>query len=261
MATAREELADVLRQSRIDAGFDSHGALARKLNVSRPVVSRAENASHPVPSDAVLAAWAGATGVGLDVLMELAGRAKSGTPDWFMVYRQAEAAADTLRCWSPVQVPGLLQAESYARATLAVEPYTAERLAELVAARMERQAVIGHAYVTAIIDQHVLERPIGSPAVMAEQCAHLGSMAGRADVALHVIPEGANVGLWGGFDLATRDNVTTVCLTAIEDITSTAGKLVAKTMQAFERILGAALPRAGSLDRVRVAEETWNKQT
>jgi transcriptional regulator with XRE-family HTH domain len=239
MATAREELADVLRQSRIDAGFDSHGALARKLNVSRPVVSRAENAAHPVPSDAVLAAWAGATGVGLDVLMELAERAKSGTPDWFMVYRHAEAAADTLRCWSPVQVPGLLQAESYARATLAVEPYTAERLAELVTARMERQAVIGRAYVTAIIDQHVLERPIGSPAVMAEQCARLGSLAERADVALHVIPEGANVGLWGGFDLATRDNVTTVCLTAIEDITSTAGKLVAKTMQAFERILVA----------------------
>jgi transcriptional regulator with XRE-family HTH domain len=260
MATPREQLADVLRQSRIDAGYVSHGALARKLNVSRPVVSRAENASHPVPSDAVLAAWAGATGAGLDILMELAQRAKSGTPDWFMLYRQAEAVADILRCWSPVQVPGLLQAEPYAQATLAVEPYTAGRLAELVTARMERQAVIGRAYVTAIIDQHVLQRPVGSPAIMAEQCDHLMSMAERADIALHVIPEGTNMGLWGGFDLATRDNVTTVCLTAIEDITSTAGDLVAKTMQAFERMLGAALPRAESLDRVRVAEETWKTQ-
>jgi hypothetical protein len=95
---------------------------------------------------------------------------------------------------------------------------------------------------------------------MAEQCDHLMSMAERADIALHVIPEGTNMGLWGGFDLATRDNVTTVCLTAIEDITSTAGDLVAKTMQAFERMLGAALPRAESLDRVRVAEETWKTQ-
>jgi transcriptional regulator with XRE-family HTH domain len=260
MSTAREQLAEVLRQARIDGGFGSHGALARKLNVSRPVVTRAENPAHPVPSDAVLAAWAGATGVGLDVVRELAARAKSGTPDWFMLYRQAEAAADTVRCWSPVQVPGLLQAESYARETLAVEPYPAGRLAELLAARMERQVVIGRAYVTAVIDQHVLERPIGSPAVMAEQCARLGSLAERADIALHVIPEGTNMGLWGGFDLATRDNVTTVCLTAIEDITSTAGNLVAMTMQAFERLLGAALPRAASLDRVRVAEETWNKQ-
>jgi hypothetical protein len=85
-------------------------------------------------------------------------------------------------------------------------------------------------------------------------------MAECSDVALHVIPEGTNVGLWGGFDLATRDNVTTVCLTAIEDMTSTAGDLVAKTMRAFERMLGAALPGAESLDRVRVAEEIWKAQ-
>src|ERR1700720_2148495 len=173
MTTPREQLANLLRQSRIDAGYGSHGALARKLNVSRPVVTRAENPAHPVPSDAILAAWAGATGAALDTLTDLAQRAKSGTPDWFMPYRQAESQADTLRGWSPVQIPGLLQAESYARATLAGEPYTAERLAELVTARMERQAVIGRAYVTAIIDQHVLQRPVGSPAIMAEQCAHL----------------------------------------------------------------------------------------
>jgi transcriptional regulator with XRE-family HTH domain len=65
MATPREQLADMLRQSRIDAGYGSHGALARKLNVSRPVITKAENAAHPVPSDALLAAWAGATGVPL----------------------------------------------------------------------------------------------------------------------------------------------------------------------------------------------------
>ena len=98
MTTPREQLADMLRQSRVDAGFGSHGALARKLNVSRPVIGKAENASQPVPSDAVLAAWAGATGVGLDVLTDLAQRAKSGTPDWLMPYRQAEAEAGILRC-------------------------------------------------------------------------------------------------------------------------------------------------------------------
>ena len=62
MTTPREQLANMLRQSRIDAGYGSHAAPARKLNVSRPVVSKAENASQPVPSDAVLAAWAGGHG-------------------------------------------------------------------------------------------------------------------------------------------------------------------------------------------------------
>lgn len=70
MATPREQLAELLRQARLDAGFGSHGALARKLNVSRPVVTRAENPAHPVPSDAVLAAWAGATGAGLAIAAE-----------------------------------------------------------------------------------------------------------------------------------------------------------------------------------------------
>src|SRR5580693_5055127 len=127
----------MLRQSRLDAGYESHGALAKRLNVSRPVITRAENAGHPVPSDAVLAAWAGVTGAALDMFTGLAQRAKSGTPDWFMPYRQAEAEASILRCWSPVLVPGVLQTESYMRAVLSVEPYTPERLDELVSARLE----------------------------------------------------------------------------------------------------------------------------
>lgn len=50
---------------------------------------------------------------------------------------------------------------------------------------------------------------------MAEQCASLAVMAERPDVALHVIPEGANMGLWGGFAMAARDGAVTVCLNAI----------------------------------------------
>jgi transcriptional regulator with XRE-family HTH domain len=260
MATAREQLADMLRQSRIEAGYGSHGALARKLNVSRPVITKAENAAHPVPSDAILAAWAGVTGAPLDTLIELAHRAKSGTPDWFMSYRQAEAQAQTLRCWAPLVIPGLLQVESYARAVLSVENYAPARLAELVTARLERQSVIGRAYLTAIIDQPVLNRLIGSPAVMAEQCAQLAATAEQPNVAMHIVPEGANMGLWGACDLATMDSTTTVCLTTLEDITSAAPNLVAKALRAYEQLLGAAMPRAESLDLIRTAEERWKAQ-
>lgn len=260
MATPREQLADLLRQSRIDAGYASHGALAKKLNMSRPVVTRAENPANPVPSDAVLAAWSGATGVPLDALTDLAQRAKSGTPEWFMPYRQAEAEADTLRCWSPLLVPGVLQTESYMRAVLSVEPYTAEQLDKLVGARLERQSVIGRTYLTVVIDQHVIQRPIGSPAIMAEQCAHLADMAERPDIALHVIPEGTNVGLWGAYDIASRDGTATVRLTTLEDVTSTADHLIVKAIQAYERMLGAALPRIESYERIRMAEGQWKTQ-
>lgn len=261
MPTPREQLASLLRQSRLDAGYESHGALAKKLNVSRPVVSKAENPAQPVPSDAVLAAWAGATGVALDTLTDLAQRAKSGTPDWFMPYRQAEAQASILRCWSPLLVPGVLQTESYMRAVLSVEPYTVGQLDELVSARLERQAVIGRAYLTAVIDQHVLHRLIGSAPVMAEQCAHLLSMAERPGIALHVVPEGTNVGLWGAFDIAARDTAATVRLETVEDVTSAASGLVGKATVAFERILGAALPRIASHELiVKVAEEQWKME-
>jgi transcriptional regulator with XRE-family HTH domain len=251
--TPREQLASILKQSRTEAGFDSHEALAKRLNVSRPVVSKAENPAQPVPSDALLAAWAGMTGVPLDTLADLARRAKSGTPDWFMPYLTAEATATTLRFWGPLLVPGLLQTEGYAHAH--------EQSAEVVAARLERQRVIGRARVTAIIDHTVLLRRIGPPQIMADQCAHLAALAESQAVRLHVAPEGANVGLGGAFGIAAKDGMATVSLTtAIRDVTSTAADVVDDALNLFEVILGASLPAVASLEFLRSQEETWKAQ-
>jgi hypothetical protein len=228
--------------------------------VSRPVVTKAENAAHPVPSDAILAAWAGATGVALDTLTDLAQRAKSGTPDWFMPYRQAEAGASILRYWSPIVVPGIAQTPGYMRALFEDEGHLLGRIEELATARLERQSVIGRVYVTMIIGQHVLYRLVGSPAVMVEQCAYLANVAERSGVAVHVLPDGVNMGVWGAFDIATGGD-STVRLEAIEDVTSTARDLVSKASVAFERILGAALPRSESLTLIRSAEGQWKTQT
>ena len=260
MPTPREQLSNILKQARTEAGFDSQGALAKRLNVSRPVISKAENPAQPVPSDALLAAWAGMTGAPLDPLMDLSHRAKSGTPEWFMPYLAAEAAASMLRYWAPLLLPGVLQTEAYARAVLSVERYAPGKLAELVDSRMERQQVLGKARVTAIIDHHVLQRCIGSAAIMAEQCAHLITVTERADVALHVVPEGVNVGLWGAFAIASRDGMATVNLHTLRDVSGTATDLVDEALQAYELILGAALPRTDSLDFVRERESQWKTQ-
>ena len=89
--------------------------------------------------------------------------------------------------------------------------------------------MIGRVYLTVIIDQHVTQRLIGSAAVMAEQCGHLADLAERPDIALHVIAESVNVGLWGAFDIAARDGAVTVRLETIEDIPSTAPALVGRS--------------------------------
>jgi transcriptional regulator with XRE-family HTH domain len=260
MPTPREQLAEVLRRARLDAGFESHGALAKRLNVSRPVITRAENASHPVPSDALLAAWAGATGIGLDKLNELAERARSGVPDWFVPWLAPESSATLLRYWSPFIVPGIGQTKAYMHALFADEGHDLGAADEMVAARLQRQQVIGRIPVTIIIGYHVLYRVVGSPAVMSVQMGHLSTLAERSMVALHVLPETVTTGSYGELGIATGGDGTTVSMPTLQDITSTEPKMVGKALVAWERLLGAALPRSDSLTLIRSPEGQWKEK-
>lgn len=261
MPNPREQLAQELKQARLDAGCKTHGEFAKKLHVSRSLVAKAESPNQPVPSDALLATWAEKTEANLGVLEDLAKRARGGLPDWFVEYRGAESDADTLRVWGgPALVPGLGQTEEYARSLLAVERYAPERLGELVAARMKRQQIIGRAYLVMILDYAALQRMIGSPQVMAEQCAHVISLAQRPNVSLHVVPEGANVGTWGALNIASTGTLVTVNMGAFEDVPTTDTGLAARALQAFERILGAALNLEDSLDFLQAREGHWKEQ-
>ena len=65
------------------------------------------------------------------------------------------------------------------------------------------------------------------------------------------------MGLWGAFDIATRDSAATVRIQTVEDMTSTAPGHGRQGDGAFERILGAALPCAESLALIRAMEEQW----
>jgi hypothetical protein len=258
--TPREELAALLRNARKAAGYSSQGAYAKSVPCSRPLISRAESATQPVPSADVLSGYV-AIGADEAEIKRLIEAMSSGSPEWFMPYMRAEAEAHTLRCWSPMLVPGLAQTPAYMRALFEDEGHLLGRIDELATARLERQTVIGRTHVTLIISQHVLYRLVGSPAIMSDQCAHLASMAEYSGVGVHVLPDGVNMGGSGAFDIASGDSVTTVRLETIEDVTSTARDLVIKAMQAFERILGAALPCSESLALIRTAEGKWKTQT
>jgi transcriptional regulator with XRE-family HTH domain len=135
--TPREELADLLQRARVEAGYGSQGALAKRLNVSRPVISKAESASQPPPSEAILAAWAGATGAPLDRLNELAERARSGVPDWFVPWLAPESNATLLRYWSPFIVPGIAQTKAYMHALFEDEGHLLDHADEMASARLQ----------------------------------------------------------------------------------------------------------------------------
>jgi transcriptional regulator with XRE-family HTH domain len=90
-------------------------------------------------------------------------------PAWFRGWPNVEREAATLRWWEPMVVPGLLQTREYARAILGVQPgITEDRLEELLAARMDRQAVLSGEpppFLWCLLDESMLHRCVGSPKV------------------------------------------------------------------------------------------------
>lgn len=261
MATPRKRLADQLKEARLKAEYATQAALARELNLARPVISKAENPQYPPPSVEVVTAWAKATRISVDPLLDLIERCKSGKPDWFVPYASAEAAATSLRLWGPLLVPGLIQTESYARSVLEIGGYSGPRLEELVATRMDRQGIIGRARITVVIDHSVLQRPLGSAQVMTEQCDRLIELSESNQVRVHVVPYGTNIGLYGAFDIATREGAVTVNLTSLRDVTSTDATMGEEALSAFDDILAAALPRKESIDCIRTQRDNWRDQS
>lgn len=260
MATPREQLAALLRQARLDAGFGSHGVLARKLNVSRPVVTRAENPAHPVPSDAVLAAWAGATGAGLDVITDLAQRARSGPPGWFAKWADIEARASLIRWFEPLLIPGLLQTESYARAVLAWKPDSASAEVNLKN-RLARQSVLDRAELRVVILESVLYREVGDAATMGEQVRHLLAVGNRPSVMLQVVADTPSVAgaLGGAFAIAAEGaaDVAAYAESNIQGLVYTDPDLIARATRVFDGLRTDALPWTQTQDLLEKAGERW----
>jgi transcriptional regulator with XRE-family HTH domain len=254
-----------LRRARVAAGFSSQDALAAKLGFDRTVVAKAETGERP-PTVDVLAAWCQACHLDDELfgrLAVLARRADGPVPSWFEDWLQAEGRAHTLRFWQPLIVPGLLQTADYARALFLAGGADDGKADELVAVRLERQSVFDRAnppHVVTILDESVLHRLIGSPAIMTDQLGHLGAMAERPNVQVQVVPSarGANAGLSGGFSLASCDDAPDVlAMLAVEDVTEERRSLVRHAALVFDLVRGDALPREESRALILEAAEQW----
>jgi transcriptional regulator with XRE-family HTH domain len=103
-------------------------------------------------------------------------------------------------------VPGLLQTEEYARALMSVHELGAEKAERFVRSRRVRQEVLDRAdppTMSFVVDESVLLRAIGGPAVMRAQLQRLLDLGQREHVAIRVLPLalGEHVGLRGPFVL------------------------------------------------------------
>ena len=174
-------------------------------------------------------------------------------PDGVPAYVGLETAATSIDIYMSLIVPALLQTADYARAIIgAVRPdLPRAEIDRRVELRMSRQALLDRddpPELRVLLDEAVLQRPVGGPAVMAAQLRRLLEDAQRPAVTLRVLPivTGAHAGMDGpftifGFPAPAEPDV--VALDSAADALYLEGaEDLRRYRRVFERLLPAALP-------------------
>ncbi|WP_107475264.1 helix-turn-helix domain-containing protein [Streptomyces sp. F-1] len=135
-------------------------------------------------------------------------RARTRHPEWYRDYAGLEALAVSLHDYSTMGVLGLLQTEEYARAVFTQRhpPLDEETIAKRVADRLSRQQIFERwplPEFSFVMEQAVLERPIGGDEVHQGQLRHLLHIGRMRNVQLQVMPTAREVhpSLGGSFTL------------------------------------------------------------
>ncbi|GIG91272.1 transcriptional regulator [Plantactinospora endophytica] len=244
----------------------TQAALGERVHFSDTHVSAVETGTKPIKLDYLRAVddELGAGGFLVELWEELV---RDGTaPAWFRDWLEIERRAIALRWFETAYVPGLLQTEAYARATLAGERLTPDEVDQLVTARLDRQAILTKdrpPLITAVVDQAVIERGAeGAKSMMAEQLAHIVACAQLPFVQLQVVPTtvGMYPGYGGPFTLADlpdnrraghADNQLAARIgDGAEDVATLVGR--------WERIRGYALPVDQSLELIKKVATSWS---
>ncbi|MYT23009.1 helix-turn-helix domain-containing protein [Streptomyces sp. SID7760] len=133
---------------------------------------------------------------------------RRGLASWFRAWAEHEEEAIALNTYESRSVPGLLQTEPYARALVSavLPPPTAEEAEARIAARMDRQKLLSRTPYTVfsfILEEGVVERQTGGPAVTRQLVDHLLECADLPNVDLQIMPKVSprHAGLGGAFQL------------------------------------------------------------
>jgi transcriptional regulator with XRE-family HTH domain len=205
---ARQELAERLRDLRLDAGLTAR-ALSAAAGWHEAKTSRIESAKQ-APSDADIQAWCqvcGAPSQGPD-LIAASRAADSMYMEWRRLHRTGLRRAQQSRLplyertrvfkvYCSTVIPGFLQTPGYANALMsAITAFrgTPDDVEEAVGARMNRNRLLhaaGHRF-TMLVEESVLRYRLGDSEIMAAQLGHLLSAIALPSVSLGVIPFSAS---------------------------------------------------------------------
>lgn len=163
-----------------------------------------------------------------------------------------EAEAESVRWYSPMLVPGLLQTEAYAREVvrsglLIAPPGEIERRVQVKMTRQRALTKDGPPQLSVVLDEAAVLRQVGSPEVVREQLAHLITMAGRPNIMIQVLPlaVGAHPATTGEFTILGFPELVAPDVVYLENMTSDLyvereGEVYRYTL-AFDRLRGLAL--------------------
>jgi hypothetical protein len=118
-----------------------------------------------------------------------------------------EDDAAVLRTYQPNLVPGLLQTERYAWELIGTQSdLPLEAVRRQASLRAMRQRVLSRddaPHLAVILDEAVLRRPVGVPAVMREQYGRLAEVANTPGVTIQVLPfnAGTHLAMGVGFHI------------------------------------------------------------
>lgn len=202
------ELADL----RAQAGM-SLREVAERLDWSAPTISRIENGkrdSTPEEIASLLVLYK-VTGARNDRLVNMARTiaqpgwcemSRAGLYGQLIALRAFEAEATKISGLSMIMIMGLLQAPGYIRALMESGEVPSESIEQNIAARLERQQILNRRRppaVHATLDEMVLRRAVGGPAVMAEQLRHLVKMSARPNITVQVLRQAVHAGADGPY--------------------------------------------------------------
>jgi transcriptional regulator with XRE-family HTH domain len=135
-----------------------------------------------------------------------------------------EAEASSFWTYQQGIIPGLLQTEAHARAVIRgmAPAATTEEVERRVTTRMQRQGVLDHLSLWAILDEAALRRQVGTPEEMREQITHLREANQRPGVTLqfHPFDAGPHPALLGSFVLLKFGEPELTDIVYIEGLTS-----------------------------------------
>jgi transcriptional regulator with XRE-family HTH domain len=271
------QLAAELRRLRDAATLTGEEAAAR-LGWSPSKISRIETgqtAASPADLRRLLDLY-DATGTARERL-EVLGQS-TGQRGWWDAYADTlgpeytalialEAEAQSVRWYSPMLVPGLLQTEAYAREVvrsglLIAPPGEVERRVQVKMTRQRALTKDSPPQLSVVLDEAAVLRQVGSTAVVREQLAHLTAMAGRPNVTIQVLPlaVGAHPATTGEFSILGFPELVAPDVVYLENMTSDLyvereGEVYRYTL-AFDRLRALALGPAESAALITAHADT-----